>query len=44
MSVRYSCFVVDDAPEKLQDLGIAVPRHGAHLSDEELELLLRGGN
>jgi hypothetical protein len=44
MNVRYSCFFVDDALEKLQDLGMAVPRHGAHLSDEELELLLRGGN
>ena len=44
MSVRYSCFVVEDALEKLRDLGIAVPREGAHLTDEELELLIRGGS
>ncbi len=36
MSVLYSCFVVEDALEKLRDLGIAVPRNGAHPTDEDL--------
>jgi hypothetical protein len=42
MSVRYSHFVVETALAKRNDLGIVMPRNGVPLTDEEIELLLRG--
>jgi hypothetical protein len=41
MSIRYKQYVVIDAIDKLYDLGIALPRAAAPLTDDELEAMLR---
>jgi hypothetical protein len=42
MTVRYRQFIVEAALPKLHELGIALPMERYPLSDEELELLMRG--
>jgi hypothetical protein len=42
LTVRYSQFVVEAALPKLHELGIALTTERRQLTDEELEVLLRG--
>jgi hypothetical protein len=42
MSVRYKQYVLKDAMDKLHELGIAVPRAAAPLTDDKLEAMHRG--
>ncbi len=42
MTVRYRQFIIESALPKLHELGIALPMERHPLSDEELELLIRG--
>jgi hypothetical protein len=42
ISVRYKKFIVQDALEKLRQLGVATVEAGEPLTDDELERLIRG--
>ncbi len=42
MSVRYRQYVVKDAMNKLNQLGVSLVRDQRQLTDDELEALIRG--
>jgi hypothetical protein len=42
MSIQYKQYVVKDAMDILYELGIALPRAATPLTDDEVEVMIRG--